>query len=635
MEEKSGFLQKLRRLSPLSLPLCFLSFVFLDFSFRYFYRFVGGTSVLSYKPMLFTAGWALLLTGLLGLLPRLARRIAMMLLILLFSVLTLVHCAMFNIFGNFFTFSDTNFAGDGARFFSWSYLNFRKALLLCIVLAVLMMAFAAFLVPPKPESRKKRIISKSAAGAAALLSLVPILCMHFSLQPKSDTMWWGNTYDPNAETEIYSEFTNTNRCVMLTGLYQYTFRNFTVSFGIGQSHQGADKLDAYYESREVSPDNGKTGLFKDKNLLMVMLESADTWLLTEDYMPNLYALQQKSINFANHYTPLYLSAGTFNTEIVSLTGLIPAVSGLPSRAYSTNSFPLSLPNLFRDAGYTVNSFHSASPAIYSRGSIHTNLGFEAYHSYVDMGMDDYMLDSQLIRAYDQMTSGNKFYSYLITYSGHGPYTEEMRNTSDPHYEAAKAEVAKSGVTGSAENMEEYTLAVAHAMETDEYIGELVDKLTGDGHMEDTVLVFYADHYGKYMSDDAFLKQVKGVGENKNELYRTPFFLYSADQKPETVEKYTSSVDIVPTLVNLFGLDADRRYYVGDDIFGDRGGAVLMPNYAWFDENVYYSDAYQGEMTEAMQERTADFRERVNASWDTLKSDYFATWKGDETKGRKK
>lgn len=70
MEEKSGFLQKLRRLSPLSLPLCFLSFVFLDFSFRYFYRFVGGTSVLSYKPMLFTAGWALLLTGLLGLLRR-------------------------------------------------------------------------------------------------------------------------------------------------------------------------------------------------------------------------------------------------------------------------------------------------------------------------------------------------------------------------------------------------------------------------------------------------------------------------------------------------------------------------------------------------------------------------------------
>ena len=34
------------------------------------------------------------------------------------------------------------------------------------------------------------------------------------------------------------------------------------------------------------------------------------------------------------------------------------------------------------------------------------------------------------------------------------------------------------------------------METDEYIGELVDKLTGDGHMKDTVLVFYADHYGK-------------------------------------------------------------------------------------------------------------------------------------------
>ena len=39
-----------------------------------------------------------------------------------------------------------------------------------------------------------------------------------------------------------------------------------------------------------------------------------------------------------------------------------------------------------------------------------------------------------------------------------------------------------------ENMEEYTLAVAHAMETDEYIGELVDKLTGDGHMDGILYV---------------------------------------------------------------------------------------------------------------------------------------------------
>ena len=56
---------------------------------------------------------------------------------------------------------------------------------------------------------------------------------------------------------------------------------------------------------------------------MVMLESIDTWLLTPEYMPNLYALQQQGTNFVHNYTPLFLSAGTFNTEFISQTGLLP------------------------------------------------------------------------------------------------------------------------------------------------------------------------------------------------------------------------------------------------------------------------------------------------------------------------
>lgn len=621
------FLDRVRKLSFLSLPLCFFSFVFLDYSFRFFYRFVGNTALLSWKPMLFTLGWSLLLTSLIALLPRLGRRIAMMVLIGLFSLLTIVHGAMFKIFGNFFTFSDTNFAGDGAKFFSWTYLDLRKAFLLCVVLAVLLMALAAFLAQkPKPGSRWWK--SRLAALGLAALSIVPIACTHSAMMPKADTMWWGNTYDPNAEPEAYREFTDSNRCMMLTGLYQYTFRNFTVSFGIGGDHQSAEKLDQFYEDRagNISGDNELTGALKDQNFIMVMLESIDTWLLTPDYMPNLYRLQQAGVDFSNFYTPLYLSAGTFNTEIVSQTGLVPAVSGLSSAAYSTNSFPLSLAHLFEDAGYAANSFHSASPSIYSRGSVHVNLGFEAYHNYVDMGMDDYQLDSQMVRAYDQLAPDGRFFTYIITYSGHGPYTEEMKNISDPHYEAAKAAVARSGVTGSAANMEEYTLAVAHAMETDEFIGGLVDRLEEEGRMEDTALLFYADHYGKYMTDKEFLEKVKGVDGDPVELYHTPCFLYGAGLPAQKAEKYASTVDLVPTLVNLFDLPADRRYYVGDDIFGDKGGVVLLPNYAWYDGTTYYSSGYAGETTEEMAARTADVKERLTAAMDTLKCDYFKNWK---------
>lgn len=615
----------LEKVSFLSLPLCWCSLVLLDVSFRYFYRFLSDTATLSLKPMLFTCGWAALLTALIALLPRLGRRIAMMALVVIFSLLEITHGALYNVTGHFFSFSDLNYAGDGAKFFSWTYLNLRKALLLCILLAVLVMAFAAFITRPVRDSRKRKL-SLLAAGLVAGLSVVPIAVVHNRLMPQEDSgMWWGSTYDPAAAS--YKTFTDPNRCLMLTGLYQYTFRNGAVSLGLGVDRDSVEKLDAFFQARgeQISGDNDRTASLQGKNLIMVMVESLDTWMVTPEYTPTLYALQQQGVNFEHFYTPLYLSAGTFNTEIITQTGLIPAVSGLSSSAYSTNRFPLSLAHVFEKAGYTANSFHSASPAIYSRGTVHLNLGFEAYTNYVGMGMDDYQLDAQMIGGYDQMVpdEGN-FFTYVITYSGHGPYTEEMGNIAVPHWAEAQAAVAASGVTGSAADMDEYTRAVAHIMETDEFVEKLVSRLEAEGRLEDTVLVFYGDHYSKYMSNKHFLNEIKGVtADDPVELFHTPCFLYGGGLAPETVEKYCSSVDLVPTLANLFGLPTDRRYYMGDDIFGDKGGVVMLPNYQWYDGVTYY----RGEATEdpTLLAVTADVTQRMDASMDALKCDYFKNW----------
>lgn len=615
------FLDQLRKLSFLSLPLCFASFVFLDFSFRFFYRFAGSVSLFSIRTVAFTLGWSLAFTALIALLPRLGRRIAMMVSICFFALLAVTHGVMYNIFGHFFSFSDMNFAGDGAKFFSWSYLKLRKAFLLCVVFSILLMAIAAFLVG-KPKEGSKRWKWRLAALGVALLSIIPIAVPHVQLL--TDVMWWGNAYNPNSDREVYRNFTDPNRSLHLAGLYQYTFRNLTVSLGLGD-RQDVEKLEGYYKARkgEISGENEMTGALAGKNLVMVMLESADTWLVTEEYMPNLYGLQQKSVDFTRFYTPLFLSAGTFNTEVISQTGLIPAVSGLPASAYSVNSFPLSLANLFEDAGYTSNSFHSASPNIYSRGTVHVNLGFEAYTNQVGMGMENYQLDSQMINGYDLMIpkEGN-FFTFIITYSGHGPYTEEMKVISDPHYAEAKAAVERSKVAGSKENMEEYTHAVAHAMETDQFVGELLDRLQADGRLGDTALLFYADHYGKYMSDKEFLLDLKGISEENPDLYRTPCFLYCPGEEGRKIEKICSSTDLVPTLVNLFGLPASREYYAGDDIFGDKGGFVAFPNYEWLDESGYHDlNARNGE-DEA---RAQEVRKRIDASADALKCNYFKSW----------
>ena len=614
------------KLSFLSLPLCFLSLVSLDFSLRFFYRFAGTTRFLYWKPMVFTAAWALLLTALISLLPRLGRRIAMGVLGAVFALLSILHGVLYKLVGKMFSFSDMNFAGDGAKFFSWAYLDLRKAFYLCVVLSVLLMVLAILLAkkPEKPKLRSPlRLILSAAAAAAAVAA---ILCAHSASLPKADNMWWGTTYDPAADGEYvaYKEFTDSNRCLLMTGLYQYTVRNFAVSAGLEEDRQSAEKLNEFYDRRagEISGKNDMTGVLKDKNLIMIMLESIDTWLLTEEYMPNLYALQRDGIDFTEFYTPVYLSAATFTTEIVSQTGLIPAVSGLSSSAYSTNSFPLALANQFEELGYVSNSFHSASPTIYSRGTVHPNLGFEAYHFNLDLGMENYQMDSQLMNGYDQIAPEGKFFSYIITYSGHGPYNGEMGELTTAHLAEAERAVKRSGITGNSQNMAEYTEAVAHAMETDQLIGELVDRLSEDGRLQDTVLLLYADHYGKYMGDRDFLLEIKGVPNDGISLWRTPCILYGGGLPAGKVDKVCSSVDLVPTLNNLFDLPADRKYYIGDDIFGGKGGVVPLPNYGWYDGETLYSSGYKGEMTEEIAAVSAAVKEKMTASTDTLKTNYF-------------
>lgn len=607
-------------------PLYFLILIGLDVAFRYLYRTADSFSWGNLTPLLFTLGWALVLTGVAVVLPRRLSQIWIIFTCSLFAVLVLVHAVMYNLFGSFFSLQDLVYAGDGAKFFSLTYLKIRKALVLTSILAVVGSVLAAWLMPKKPW-RPLRLLSvlPMVLGACLIMHLhTPLI--YVEPETGSPVMTWDVTYEEKTAVDpeqlLYTEFTNANRCLNLTGLYHYTVRNAVVTLNpsFADEQRAILALDAWQEENQPALSD-YAGTLEGKNLIMIMLESIDTFLLTEDYMPNLYTLQQRSVNFVNNYTPLYLTAGTFGTEFLSVTGLIPPQNGASTDAYVENSFPYSLPNLFRSEGYTANSFHSASRAIYNRGSIHENLGFQAYHPYTDMKMDDYMLDSQLLGGFDLMVSADPFYSFIITYSGHGPYDDSMSNISDPHLEAAQAAVAASGVTGSEENMEEYTLAVAHAMETDSFIGGLVAALEESGHSDDTVLVIYADHYCKYMTDVEFLLELKGV-PNRNLLCNTPFFIYSSDLEPQTVEKVTSSVDIYPTVCSLFGLDVDLSFFMGNDALSDDGGYVYWRDYSWYDGQRYVDgstipDDEYGAQISAM------VRRKLNLSLNAIIYDYFA------------
>ena len=596
--------------------LCFSGMlVGLDSGLRYIYQGMASMEACSYEspiPWIFTLAWAVLLTCLVRLLPGRGQKIATGVVGGFSCALFLAHALLHRAKGTFFSFSILIFAADGFKFLDPSYLKVRKLVWIIFFCGIAATVLACKLAPPGGRSLRSRIISLGAAALCVLaihlnvrLNLTSRLQIHFNIHQAS---------------LLYEDFTETNECVLLAGMYQHAFRDFCLTYGVydkfhlAGSGRTVDALDAWYENKEPDPDNQWTGRFAGKNVILIQLEAIDTWMIDERFMPNLCRIQRESLDFTQHYTPLYLDAGTFNTEMIVNTGLISPFAGSAASMYSRNAYPDSLAHLLAAEGYMANAFHRSGGDVYNRAVIHENWGYEHYYSGEEMGIPagDLDFDTALMGAYDAMTEGDPFLTFLITYSAHGPY--EGSAVSERYLDFAAAQLP-------ADTPEMAVHAHAHAYETDLFIGALYDRLEADGLLEDTVLVFYADHYNYYTLDDGLVMAQKGVTD-KNLMTRTPFFIYEAHTAPEKVGKATSAVDILPTLVNLLGLDNDGAHYVGNDIFSDGGGYAIFADYSWYDGETYWNSLGDASPTGEISARNEEIKRRLQMSWNTLRTNYF-------------
>ena len=486
MATVSAPVKRARRLRPaplwLSLLLAFLAYFLLDFSLRLFYGSMSNVSLWAWQPLVFTLLWSGTMTAIAALLPRTGRRIFLLVTFVPFVLLAITNCVLYQLTGTCFSFADLAYAGDGARFISASYFRLSKGEWFSLAVCMAMMLCAVIFMPKARPGRRGRIVAAvlAVACAAGIVVVHNALAYRGDDQDRSEYLSWDNAESHDTFRDTYTDFSNPNRCLMLTGLYQYTVRGAAVTLWPQDTatDQRIAELDDYYASHpKAAADTPMTGAFAGKNLIFIMMESMDDWLVTPEYMPNLWRMEQEGLYFPNYYAPMFLSAGTFNSEFTANTGLIAPEHHVRNSYYAEHALPYSLANLFRDAGYSARSYHAANPNIYNRGQIHLNFGYESYNDYGDLGMDDYMLDSQLLRGYDQIVSDEPFFSFIITYSGHGPYTTEQQNISEPHLDRARAVIDYSAVPYTTEaQKEEYTRAVAQAMETDAFIGGLRERL---------------------------------------------------------------------------------------------------------------------------------------------------------------
>ena len=125
-----------------------------------------------------------------------------------------------------------------------------------------------------------------------------------------------------------------------------------------------------------------------------------------------------------------------------------------------------------------------------------------------------------------------------------------------------------------------------ASETDNMVGLLIQALKDNGLYDNTVIVAYADHYLYTLDDKSILDKYKETSNNL--INHTPFFIWSSDLGQLTsISKVNMQMDILPTVLNLFGIDYNSNNYIGHDILSnDFKGYAFFSDYSWYDGKVY-------------------------------------------------
>lgn len=411
-----------------------------------------------------------------------------------------------------------------------------------------------------------------------------------------------------------------------------------------EEDEALKELHTYFAGESPSYKNEYTGMFSGYNLIQITAEGFSPYAIHPRLTPTLYKMQQEGFRFTNFYTPIW-EVSTSDGEYAATTGLIPK-SGAWTYHLSGEQevlFPFSMPQQFLHSGVEkVRAYHNHNYAYYHRDISHTNMGFiyqgignglKIAHPNAWPESDLEMVESTTA----EYVGSTPFMTYYMTVSGHLEYSFDgnsmaYRNrdlvTHLPYSEAVQAYYACN-------------------IELDKAMQKLLADLQAAGVAEKTVIVITPDHYPYGLEDKTeeniyhYFDEIAGHSIDPHfELYKSCLLIYSPSMtEPVTVEKYCSSLDIIPTLNNLFGFAYDSRLLMGRDILSDSEPLIIFLDRSWITEKgSYYAETeeftlFEGQSVENEEEYIsrikAIVRNKFKASAQIIENDYYRLVTGRE------
>jgi len=359
------------------------------------------------------------------------------------------------------------------------------------------------------------------------------------------------------------------------GYYNYHILDLTRIRGKLDVDEVIDDVNAFYETKEAHLENDMSNQFEGYNLITILGESLDTRFIDPVLTPNLYMMKEDGIHFENYFTPVFQQGATCNSEYMSLNGMHAITTNDWSNnicdAYTENTFPYSMPNQLKDAGYTTYYFHSGHEWFYNRQNIIPNYGFDYVKFQEDLyeeGYEDFneKLDTGMMYFFDEYVDYEEpFMINLLNYSMHGAYNQEEFEKYRSRVEAAHdIELLDPEVINYMEKLVEF----------DEFIGLMLQELEAQGVLDTTLIAVFPDHY-PYMMDTGTYTEYIGIEESSLEIMRQDLIIYTPSITSQVSKVPGSTMDIAPTLLNMIYYDADFRYFQGTDLFSLEDNFILF------------------------------------------------------------
>ncbi|PEM26529.1 LTA synthase family protein [Bacillus wiedmannii] len=393
------------------------------------------------------------------------------------------------------------------------------------------------------------------------------------------------------------------------GLYTHQVYDLTLQVKAGSQKALADssklqETENYVKANQSEPNPNMFGAAKGKNVIVVTLESLQTFLIGasvngQEVTPFLNQFINESYYFDNFFHQTG-QGKTSDSEFLIDTSLYPLNRGAVFFTHGNNDYTAT-PEILRQQGYFTSVFHANNATFWNRNIMYSALGYDRYYNELDYkitpetnlnwGLKDIEYFDQsvdILKTVDQ-----PFYARFLTLTNHYPFTYDEDTKFIEPYNSGNGVFDRYIVT---------------ARYLDESIKKFIERLKAEEMYDDSIIVLYGDHYGiseKHNRAMAqFLEKDQITEFDTLNLQRTPLYIHMPGQtEGQTISKPTGQIDMKPTILNLLGIDTTNDIRFGHDMFSDeypgfvvlRDGSFITDKYA-YTNNTFY-DRITGEIVD--------------------------------------